>query len=58
VFNDNPELIAKMEGLWMITHQKPCVLASKIISLGMVRKLIMQMKGKKMNWAIYVEWTN
>jgi hypothetical protein len=42
----------------MVIHQKPCVLASKIISLGMVSKFIMQMKGKKMNWAMYVEWTN
>jgi hypothetical protein len=42
----------------MVTHQKPCVLDSKIIYLGMVRKLIMQIKGKKMNWAMYVEWTS
>ncbi len=42
----------------MVIHQKPCLPTSKIIPLGVVRKLIMQMKGKKMNWAMYVKWTN
>jgi hypothetical protein len=44
--------------LWIIIHQKPFFHASRIISLGMARRVMMDIKGKKMNWAIYVEWTN
>ncbi len=58
VFSENPEIIAKVEILWMIIHQKMCVPASRIILLGMAKKPIMDLKGDKMNWAMYVEWTN
>jgi len=58
VFNENPEMIAKMEGLWMVIHQKPHVHASRIISLGMARSIMIELKGKKMNWAMYTKWTN
>jgi hypothetical protein len=41
-----PELIVKVERLWMIVHQKPYVLASRIIKLGMARRIVCEMKGK------------
>jgi hypothetical protein len=56
--NANPKIIAKVESLCMIIHQKMCVPASRIISLGMARGVVMDLKGGKMNWAMYVEWTN
>jgi hypothetical protein len=37
VFSENPKIIAKVESLWMIIHQKMCVPASRIISLGMAK---------------------
>jgi hypothetical protein len=58
VFNENLEIITKVESLWMIIHQKMCVLASRIILLGMAKGVVMDLKGDKMNWAMYVEWTN
>ncbi len=42
----NLELIVKVERLWMIVHQKPYVLASKIITLGMATGIVYEMKGK------------
>ncbi len=58
VFNENPEIIAKVESLWMIIHQKTYVPASRIIFLGMARRVVMDLKGDKMNWVMYIEWTN
>jgi hypothetical protein len=55
---ENPELIVKVERLFMIVHQKPSVPATRIISLGMARGIVCKEKGKKMNWVAYVEWTN
>lgn len=53
------ELITYIEQLWMIIHQKPKVLASRIITKGMARALYMEKKlGKKMNWAAQAEWTS
>ncbi len=49
-------LIAKIENLWMIIHQKPYVLAGRVITLGMARGLIYKFNGKQMNWATYVKW--
>jgi hypothetical protein len=40
------ELIAKVERLWMIIHQKLYVIASRIITLGMARGIVCEMKGK------------
>lgn len=54
VFSEDLEMIAK----WMVIHQKPFFLASRIISLGMAKRVVLDLKGKKMNWVMYVEWTN
>ncbi len=51
-------LIAKIENLWMIIHQKPYVLAGRVIILGMARGLIYEFNGKQMSWATYVKWMN
>jgi hypothetical protein len=58
VFSEDLEVIAKVEGLWMVIHQKPHVPITRIISLGMAKGIAMELKGKKMNWAMYTEWTN
>jgi hypothetical protein len=42
----------------MIVHQNIYVLASRIITLGMVRGIVCEMKGKQLNWVAYTEWTN
>ncbi len=42
----------------MIVHQKPYVLTSRIITLGMARGIMCEQKGKQLNQASYVEWTN
>jgi hypothetical protein len=42
----------------MIVHQKPYVLASRIIILGMAKGFMCEQKGKQLNYATYVEWTN
>ncbi len=59
VFSEDPMVIAKVESLWVVIHQNPFVLTSRIISLGMARGVVMELnKGRKMNWVMYVEWTN
>ncbi len=59
VFNENPKVIAKVEGLWMSFHQKTGVPTSRIISLIMARRIMTELvKGKKMNWAMYAKWMN
>jgi hypothetical protein len=56
VFNENLEIIAKVEDLWMVVHQRIGDPTSRIISLGMARGIVMELvRGKKMNWAIYAE---
>jgi hypothetical protein len=47
-----------MESLWKIIHQKPYVLASRLISMGMARGLSCENMEKPMNWVVYAEWTN
>ncbi len=43
----------------MIIHQKPYLLTSRLIPLGMVRGLTFEkVHGKNMNWALYAKWTN
>jgi hypothetical protein len=42
----------------MIIHKKPYILASRLITLGMVRRMVCELKGKKMNWATYGKWTS
>jgi hypothetical protein len=42
----------------MIVHQKPYILASRIITLGMAKNIVCEQKGKQLNWATYVEWTS
>ncbi|CAK9272563.1 unnamed protein product [Sphagnum jensenii] len=45
----DPKLITKVERLWMIVHQKPYILASRIIILGMARGILCEQKGKQLN---------
>jgi hypothetical protein len=54
----DPIFIEKVERLWMVVHPKACVLASKLISLGMAQGLTCERLGKPLNWAMYVKWTN
>jgi hypothetical protein len=49
VFNRDLGLMVKVEGLWMVIHYKFCILAFRITSLGMAKRLVMEMKGRKMN---------
>lgn len=42
----NPKLITNIENLWMIIHQKPYVLARKMITLGMAQGLVYELNGK------------
>jgi hypothetical protein len=42
----------------MLVHQKRVVLATRLISLGFIRGVVMEMKGDKKNWVMYTEWTN
>ncbi len=59
VFSEDPTMIAKVESLWMVIHQNPFVFTSRIILLGMARGMVMELnKGRKMNWVMYIEWTN
>jgi hypothetical protein len=51
-------LIEKVEKLWMVIHQKCCVLATRVVSLGFARGVTMQMARKQMNWVLYTKWTN
>jgi hypothetical protein len=37
--------MTRFEGLWMINIQKICVFASRIIYLGMVKGIVMELKG-------------
>jgi hypothetical protein len=57
--NEDPDFIPKVKTLWMIVHQKPYVLTSRLIPLGMVRRLTFEkVHGKNMNWTLYAKWTN
>lgn len=56
VHSNNLKFIKK-NLLWMVIHQKPCLLSSRLISLGMARILVCEKMGT-MNWAMYDEWTN
>jgi len=59
VHNEDPYFIHKVETMGMIIHQKPYLLASRLIPLGTVQGLTFEkVHGKNMNWALYVEWTN
>jgi hypothetical protein len=57
-FTKDHVFIEKVEKLWMVVHQKPCMPTSRLISLGMARRLACEKMGNKMNWAMYVEWNN
>jgi hypothetical protein len=58
VFNENLEIITKVENLWIVIHQKLKVLVLRIISLGMAKRDVMDLKGQQMNWAMHAKWTN
>jgi hypothetical protein len=51
----NVAFIVKAKKLWINVHQKPYVLASKLITLSMARGMVSELKGK-MNWPAYGEW--
>jgi hypothetical protein len=44
--------------LWIVIHKKLKVLVLRIISLGMAKRVVMDLKGQQMNWAMYAKWTN
>ena len=59
MFLGDEGLIQRIESMWMICHQKSVVLQSRLITKAMAKGFYMQeVKGKKPNWALYVEWTN
>lgn len=58
VHSEDNVLIAKVERLWMFVHQQAFVPTTRIVSLGFARGMAMELKCKRMNWALYVEWTN
>jgi hypothetical protein len=59
VFSEDHVLIAKIERLWMLVHQRHVVPTTKLVSLGFAKGVAMEIvKGKKMNWAMYAKWMN
>ncbi|CAM6022242.1 unnamed protein product [Sphagnum balticum] len=42
----NATFIMTAKKLWMIIHQKPYVLASKLITLSMARRMVCELKGR------------
>jgi hypothetical protein len=46
VFSEGPKLIAKVEHLWMVAHQKHYFPTFRMIYLGMVRGMVMELKRK------------
>jgi hypothetical protein len=48
-FAKDPVFIKKIEKLWMVVHQKPCMPASRLILLGMAKGLACERMGKAMN---------
>jgi hypothetical protein len=47
VFKENLEIITKVEDLWIDIHQKLRVLVLRIISLGMARRVVMDLKEQQ-----------
>jgi hypothetical protein len=58
VFNENLDIITKVEDLWIVIHHKLRILVLRIISLGMARRVVMDLKAQQMNWAMYAKLTN
>ncbi len=59
VHNEDPDFIPKVKTLWMIAPQKPYLLTSRLIPLGMVRRLTFEkVHGKNLNSALFAKWTN
>jgi hypothetical protein len=56
VHNEDLVLITKVERLWMLVHQRACVPTTKMMSLDFVRGMTMELKGRRMNWALYTKW--
>jgi hypothetical protein len=48
-FIKDPLFIEEIETLWMVVHQKSCMLTPQLISLGMARGLASEKIGKKTN---------
>ncbi len=51
IYSQDLVLIEKVEKLWMVIHQKHCVCATWVISLGFAKRVDMQMARNHMNWA-------
>ncbi len=47
IFNENLEIITKVEDLWIDILQKLRVLVLRIISLGMARRVVMDLKEQQ-----------
>ncbi len=49
VFSEDPVLITKVERFYMLVHQKHVIPTTRLISLGFAKRVVMEMKGDKMN---------
>jgi hypothetical protein len=59
VHNEDLDFIHKVKTSWMIVHQKPYLLTSRLIPLSILRGLTFEkVHRKNMNWAFYAKWTN
>jgi hypothetical protein len=56
-FNEDMEVIKRIEEIWMIVHQSPQVPINHLINKAKVRGIVYKWKGKKVNWAIFIKWT-
>ncbi len=54
--NDD-ELIARIENLFMVTHQRTQVPNTHIINKAEVKGIICKRKGKDVNWCVHTKWT-
>jgi hypothetical protein len=56
--NEDEALIAKVETLWMIIHQRTKVSNTRMINIAEAHGITYEIKtGKKVNWCILAKWT-
>jgi len=49
IYSQDLVLIEKVEKLWMVIHQKRCVFATRVVSLGFAKGVATHMARKQMN---------
>ncbi len=54
---DNEELIARVELLWMVTHQITQVPCTWMINNADARGIVYEQKEKQVNWCMFGKWT-